>query len=132
MFLLVFNISPNYLNIRPAYRKSTIPLLPAEIPLIRKLLMNPLGGTGLYLSHEFRQANRSRYASQHVNMIWHTSNHNSFTTCFSCCSANILIKLIANRRYNLLRSVLCGKNYMIMWRCVRFSHIVSHQKGAVH
>ena len=46
MFLLVFNISPNYLNIRPAYRKSTIPLLPAEIPLIRKLLMNPLGGTG--------------------------------------------------------------------------------------
>ncbi len=114
MLLLIFNISPNYLNIRPAHRKSTIPLLPAEIPLIRKLLMNPFGGTGFYLSREVRQANRSRYTGQHVNMIGHTTNYNSFTTKFSCCSANILIKLIANRRYNLLRSVLCGKNYMIL------------------
>ena len=80
MLFLISDVSYVLLNQRRAHAESAISSLPSESPLLRNIVVNPLGRSPFNQLHGLGYRNRRRQRHQDVNMVRNTANTQALHT----------------------------------------------------
>ena len=95
MLLLGDNISSHTLNIRMAYRKSSIPALLGELGQDSPIRLDPLGRSTLDFAHQLCDREVTRECAENMNMVCSSSNRQDRTIQVVTRAAKIRMDLLA-------------------------------------